>query len=244
MWLVLFGGIFIAGFIFLLHFFNVDRFTEKAHDPWGLYFELSFMMVAMLFLIPFVVLIASSVVYPEHNGNAWKHLYALPLKKGNFYFSKLLTILVLIALTYLIFFVFGLIAAYVLDLIFPAFGFRKYPPAIGNYSMRLLHSYLAVVGIVGLHYWLSVRWSSFILPIGIGLLGFIVAIFLIFIGNRFDLATYLPYTYPMVVGAELGTKPMGLERFAGLLTVEWLSIGLLILFSLIGFYEEKTKNVK
>ncbi|MCB0632162.1 MAG: ABC transporter permease [Saprospiraceae bacterium] len=244
LWLVLSGGVFIAGFIFLLHFFNVEKFTEQARNPWDLYFELSFMMTAMLFLVPYIVLIAGAVVYPEHNGNAWKQLYSLPIRRGNIYFSKLLTILGLIALTYLIFFVIGLIGAYLLDFIFPAFGFRKYPPDIGGYALRLLHSYIAILGILGLHYWFSVRWSSFILPMGIGLLGFIIAIFVIFIGNRFDLGTYFPYTYPMVVGAEFGNKPLGLEKMAGLLTVEWGSIGLFIVSSLVGFYEEKLKNVK
>lgn len=244
LWLVLAGGIFIAGFIFLIHFFNVEKFAGKSGSPWKLYFELSFMMTSMLFLVPFVVLLAGAIVFPEHRGNVWKKLYTLPLQKSNVYFSKLLTLLGLIGLTFIIFFVCGILGAYLLDLIYPAYGFRVHSPGIANYAMRLLHAYLSVLGVVGLHYWLSVRWSSFIVPMGIGLLGFIVATALIFIGNRFDLGNYFPYAYPMIIGAEFGTKPQGLPTLFGLSSVEWFSVGLLILFSLVGYLEEKSKNVK
>lgn len=243
LWLVLTGGVFIAGFIFLIYCFNVAKFTAKPVNPWIIYFDLSFMLTAMLVLVPFVILLAGAIVFPEHDMNTWKYLYTLPLKKYNFYYAKLLTILILIGLTFILFFV-GLIgAAYLLDLIFPAYQFGEYPANIPDFMARLGHAYLSMLGIVAIHYWFSIRWKSFILPIGIGLLGFIIAIFIIFFGERFDLASFLPYAYPILVGAEFGTESIGLERIGGFLPVEFYSMACFVVFGILGFWEENRRNI-
>jgi hypothetical protein len=108
---------------------------------------------------------------------------------------------------------------------------------------RLGHAYLSILGIVAIHYWLSIRWKSFILPIGIGLLGFIIAIFIIFFGQRYDLAAFLPYAYPLMAGAEFGTESIGLDRIGWFLPVEFYSIAWFVAFSMFGFYEENRRNV-
>lgn len=243
LWLTLAGGIFIAGFLFLIYAFNAEKFTSKPVNPWIMYWDVSFMLTAILVLVPFVILIASAIVYPEHDMNTWKYVYTLPLKKYNFYFSKLLVILILIGLTFLVFFTALIIGAYLLNLLFPAYQFDQYPTGIPDFTARLGHAYLSILGIVAIHYWFSIRWKSFILPIGIGLLGFIIAIFLMFFAQRYDLATFIPYAYPLMAGAEFGTESIGLDRVGWFLPVEFYSIAWFIVFSILGFYEENRRNV-
>lgn len=243
LWLALAGGVLIAGFIFLIYCFNVDKFTAKPVSPWIIYFDMSFMLTAMLVLVPYVILLTSATVHPEHDMNTWKYLYTIPLKKWNFYYGKLLTIVILMGFTFLIFFTFLILGAYLLDLIFPAYQFGGYPADIRDFLARLGHAYLASLGLVAIQYWFSVRWKSFILPVGIGLVGFIIAIFLIFFGQRYDLAAFLPHAYPILVGAEFGTESIGLDRFGGFLPVEFYSVGCFVVFSALGFYEENGRNV-
>lgn len=244
LWIVLISGFLVPGMLFLIYFFNVEDFSKRTGDPWLFFFDLGFMLTAMLFLAPFLVLVCSSVVYSEHSAGAWKYLYALPLKKGSYYFSKLLTVMLLILLSCVLFVLSVVLTAYLLDLFHPVYGFRSYPPALGHLLLRLLHALLSILGLIALHYWLSMRWKSFIAPIGIGLLGFIMAIFVVFIGQRFDLGVWLPYAYPMLTGLEFGSEPLGLEYWGWFTRVEVYSIGLFVLFCGVGFYEEWVKNVK
>lgn len=244
LWLSLGGGVLMAGFIFLIFYFNVSKLSANPGNPWSIYLSISYMFTAMLVMVPYVVLLASSVVYPEHDSSAWKRLYALPLKKSNFYFSKLLAILLLVFLMLTLYFVGSILAGYLLDFLLPAYGFRNYPGNFQDFAGRLLHAFLSILAIAALHYWLSVQWKSFILPIGIGLAGFIVAIFLVFFGERFDLAAFFPYTYPLLMGAEFGTDPVGLERMGWLTKVEWYSIALFLIFALGGFWIEARRDVK
>lgn len=243
LWLALAGGICLAGFIFLIYCFNVEKFTANPASPWIIYFDLSFMLTAMLVVVPYVILLTSAMVYPEHDMNTWKYIYTLPLKKYHFYYAKLLTVLILLGFTFSIFFVSLILGAYLLDLIFPAYQFGDNPADIQDFGARLGHAYISSLGITAIHYWFSVRWKSFILPVGIGLVGFIIAIFLIFFGQRYDLAAFLPHAYPILAGAEFGTESIGLDRVGWFLPVEFYSLACFVVFSILGFYEENRRNV-
>lgn len=243
LWLAIIGGLFISVFIFLIYAFKVEQLAKPDSSPWIAFLGMSFTMVSML-LIPYVVLVTSSIVQMEHNSYSWKYLYTLPLKRGNFYFSKLLVAILLIALTYFIYFVSILGAGLVLGLMNPVYGFQNYPPATGLLINELIHSFISIMGITALQYWLSIRWKNYTTPIGIGLLGFVVSF--VIVGNT-DLAFYFPYCFPTFIGFSLGSKEVAdiaLAQYGWLTHIEWYSLIYFIVFTFIGYYEEQVKNVK
>ncbi len=245
LWITLIGGLFVAAFIFLIFFLKWKELATPDRNPWIIYYQFGYVMISMLLAVPFAILVTSSLLHFEHHSDTWKYLYTLPLPKFNFYFSKLLVALLLIALAYTTFFFSILATAYLLDVFHPTYQFRAYFPEVAMYLRTIGHVFIAMLGVVGLHYWFSLRWKKFIAPVGIGLLGFIIAIFLFFT-KRFDLALYWPYAYPGLMGFEFGPEgeTTGLSYFAGLTSAECWSVSCFILFTGLGFYEEKVKNVK
>lgn len=244
LWIAVIGGIFVALFVFLIFLLSAEELTQKEGNPWELYFEIGFVIITLLLAVPFVILVTSSMAYFEHNANAWKYLYTLPLAKRNFYFSKLLMALALIAVTYIVYFIMVLLSGYAIDFIYPAYKFQEYPPRIEVIVSMLGHSYISILGILAMHYWFSIRWKNFIVPVGIGLLGFIIGLFII-LAKKYDIATYFPYAQTGTVGLAFGPEEVSsIIKFAGFTLAEWLSVGYFFLFTIFGYYEEKSSNVK
>ncbi len=244
LWLSLIGGVTSAIIVFLLFFFLIDEFIELNKNPWARYFQLSYNLMATLLLIPFVILVNSSIVQSEHTSNSWKYLYALPLKKSNIYFPKLLMTIALIALTLSIFFVTSVIGGYLLGVLRPEYEFNNYPMHAGIWMSLMLHAFLSILGVTAIQYWISIRWKNYIIPIGIGMMGFILSILVV---EEERISLYLPYCYSMLISQKLefeelfNSGKLATENFR---YVEWYSILCLVVFSFIGFYEQKIRNVK
>jgi len=159
LYISLVGGVFVCGIIFMLHLLNPDNFAKEGENPWILYFDVGFMITSMVLLIPYVVLTMSSLTHFEHESSAWKYLYSLPLPKANVYYSKLLLAILLIISTYLIYFLVVWLSAYLVDWIHTIYGFKNYTPMFSEWLTRLTHSFLSILGIAGLHYWMSTHWK-------------------------------------------------------------------------------------
>lgn len=242
-WLALLGGVFVTGLLFILHYFSVEELNKPDTNPWNFYCSFGMTFVSVLLVVPFVVLVTSSIMFPEHKAESDKYLYSLPLPKSRFYFSKAVVLMGIIAWTYLIFFSAHLLAGWILGFLRPEYEFHQNVPQTAHFGKILVHSYISVLGVVGLHYWMSVRWKNFIIPIGIGLCGYIISVMLS-AAQRFDLAIFFPYSYPAMIGNELGMENAAdLIWWGGLSNVEWLSIGCLVLFAVIGYIEESRRNI-
>lgn len=244
LWVTLIGGLFVAGLIFIVYLFQVEELNKPDVNPWDTYFQLSFMMVSLLLLTPFVILLAGAIVYPEHQANSRKYLYTLPLPKGYFYYAKLFLLTLLIILTFVLFFCGVVLGGYLLGWIRPVYGFHEYSPRLIDFPIKLGHSFVAALGVAGIQYWLSVRWSNFILPVGAGLLGYIIAMGLTLSG-KYDLAVYCPYAYPAIIaqGHEFENSITGLVFYQWLSNVEWYSLLCFLVFTTLGYYEEASREV-
>lgn len=242
-WISIVGGATSALIVFGLFFFLIDEFVEFNKSPWVRYYGLSYGLMSLLLLIPYIILMCSTMVQTEHNSNAWKYLYALPLPKSTIYFSKLVVAIGLIALTLLVFFGSTLLGGYLLGVLRPEYEFHNYSPMVGQWAAMIGHSFIAILGVTALQYWLSIRWKNYIIPIGIGMMGFVMSVMIV---DEERFATYFPYCYSMF----LSENQNGMENFGGdtwiggLMTVEWFSLAFFALFAFIGFYEQKVRDVK
>ena len=244
LWLALLGGILIAGIIFLSYYFDhLDVMTPPGVNPWKVLIKRSIHAIA-LFLIPYVVLLNGGLLHYEHQSNAWKFLYSLPVKRANVYFSKLLVALFLLTLTYTVFFLCILLTGLILGLSHPEFEFYYYTPSFGSMIQIFFHSFISVLGIMGLQYWFSMRWKSFIAPIGMGLLGFILTLIVF---NHNHISVYFPYCFPVSTSFYLGGRDplsLGVKQWGVLSNVEWYSLICFIISALLGFWEENRREVK
>jgi hypothetical protein len=145
---------------------------------------------ALLMLPLFVTLESALVSNLEHGEKQWKHLFALPVSRQAIYLAKLTVNFSLIALSSLLLWLVGIGSGYLLHLLRPSLGFGTSAPWVGMFQKVAL-VYLAVWLIIALHTWISLRWPSVVLAIGIGMTA-TVAGFLIANSGRW--AKFYPWT--------------------------------------------------
>ena len=242
-WLVLIGGIITSLLVLFKFVINPYRDIGLNSSPWPNFYEFSLNLVSLFLLPLFVVLLVSFITSIEERSNTWKYLYFLPFSKGYIYFSKLLTIVLLLFCTVLIYHCSVLVTGYILDLLVPEFEFRYYQPDWWGMGKQMIHLFISLLGILGFQYWLTMQHKPFLVPIGIGILGFIIG-FVLLIMNH-SIGSYFPFTYPMHVNASFvnGRNTLNPKILGGLGQLEWHSIAYFLFFTLLGYVQERSRNV-
>ncbi len=243
LWFVLIGGTAITILVLFKFIVNPYRDIGLNTSPWPNFYEFSLNLVSLFLLPLFVVLLVSYVTSIEERANTWKYLYVLPFSKGYIYFSKLLTLVLLLFCTVLLYHCSVLGTGYLLDLFVPEFEFRYYQPEWGQMGKQMIHLFISLLGILGFQYWLTMQHKPFLMPIGIGILGFIVGLVLFIM--KHPIGSYFPYTYPMHVNASFvnGINTLDPKVFGGLDPLEWKSIAYFLFFTLVGYVQERSRNV-
>ena len=242
-WMTTLGGGAVTTLIFALFYFNTAELLEPSENPWPTYTGFSFAVASLLLLTPFIVLLASTAVHPEHRGHSWKYLYSLPLGRSPVYLAKFVLIMGALALAYSLLFagIFG--TGFLLGLLRPDYDFVGAAPGLGSLARNFLRSYLASLGILALQYALSVWWRNYLLPIGIGLAGYIITPILI---GKTSVVFALPNAYPILIAQGLEANPgyaVTDHLVAGLSTVEWYSLGYVLVFLCLGSWMERRRNI-
>jgi hypothetical protein len=241
-WLALGGGAFVAVFVFLIYYFLVDEFQGADANPWNNYVRIGFTMISMLLVTPYAVLLTAAVLYPEHQARAWKWLHTLPLPPTYYYLAKLLVTLGLVTLTYVVFFLTLLAGGYLLSILLPQLGFQEYTPAAGRLLGIVARSFVSLLGLTALQFWLSYRYRNIIVPIGVGLLGFIIGLVS---ATKTQAALYFPYCYPVYTSLLLESndpESAGLPYWGSFLQTEWLSVGYFLVFTAVGVWGERIRD--
>jgi hypothetical protein len=114
----------------------------------------------------------------EHKYNAWKYMLTLPQKKTTIYFNKLSLNLLLLALLFMLTLVFFFLSGLFLSWRYPAMGFLYYRPDYSSIFHLAFRSLISFLGILAIHFWLSIRIKNMFVNIGIGLLCIFVSIML------------------------------------------------------------------
>ncbi len=206
LWLAVLGAAFIPAVMFLIYLNRWESFVPKAGaNPWAEFFGAAWNVVSFIFIPFFVVLLCTLVMGIEHKSNTWKQLFTLPVSKGTVYLSKLLIVISLAITCYILFIGFLLVSGTVLGLFKPKLGFLSHMPGLLPVLKIGFKSFVSVLGILGIHYWLSIRLKNMILPIGIGLVGIVTATILF---SRWAHVVYYPYAFTILSASPL-QKPTG-----------------------------------
>ncbi len=242
-WLILFGGILVPVMITISFLSSPYHNTTLNINPWGYYFKLTSDIFSAFVFVPVIVLITSFVVNIEHQNNTWKGLYSMPIKRAYFYFSKLSVIILLVILSILVYFFAALLLGYLMALIFPEFEFQYYFPEMGELVPRFIHLMIGALAVIGLQYCLSMYFRNFLMPIVIGILGFIIGFFVYLSASKFGL--YFPYTQTYLVN-DLDIIRSSLDKDTGtfLNYVEYASLLLFTVFVGLGLWLERRRDIK
>ena len=159
-------------------------------DPWiGLGFGV--LMIWTLFVLPlFVALETGLLAGIEHSADGWKQLFALPVHRGPVYAAKISMAVVLVAAAHVMLFFWTLVAGEIMAVFRPDLGFTWIPP--GELLTFIAASFIGSWLMIAIHGWISLRWSSLVLNVGIAILALVVSLSIV----ESDLSRFNPWFIP------------------------------------------------
>ena len=235
-WLSILAAAMMPVLFLLAHYFKPEggiKALEK--DPWGTQFMWGWQSVNFFIFPMFVILICALIPQIEFKNNAWKQVFASPQSLGNIYFSKFLSIHLMIFFFYLCFILFMILSAVMTNLLNSHFNFLEKSIDWQKLATMNFKSYLSILGISAIQYWLSLRFKNFIAPVGIGLALLVLAIIARQVG--WEHIYKIPFAHPLLTQESFRSvgRPL-IENH------EWNSILYFAAFTLLGFFDLKFKK--
>lgn len=180
-WLSVFGALFIPVIFFMMYYFKPAVFILQLNpvDPWQSHFTRGWQSLSAFLLPMFIILVCSLIPQIEYKYNAWKQVFSSPQSLGNIFFSKFVTIHLMIIFCFILFNVFMILSAVSVNAVNADFPFFNHPINWQSLLRLSFKTYISILGISAIQYWLSLRFKNFIAPIGIGLALLITSIILI-----------------------------------------------------------------
>lgn len=144
-----------------------------------------------LFLGPlYVALLTALTANTEHATHQWKHIFALPVDRRTIYAAKWLVNTIMIGISSLILWGGIVTVGFLMRFILPGIWLAFDIPLADSAGM-LIKIYLAFLLLISLHTYLSLRWQSFVLSLGISFAGVVGALA---VQGFAPLARYCPWT--------------------------------------------------
>lgn len=235
MWLAITGAVLIPVIYFLFYTIKPAKAVEQLGSaPWEYHFLQGWQAFAGFLLPMFIILICSLVPQIEYKNNTWKQVYASPQSLGDIYFSKYIAIIIMVLLLFVTFNVLMIILAYVPNMFHAQLPFFKSAIPVFKLLMLSVHTFVSLLAIIALQYWLSLRFRNFITPIGIGL-GLLVATMVAMGWRHID---KLPYAYPFLTL----NKYVQAKSETTFFRHELYSVLYFVFFTFTGFWDLKTRK--
>jgi len=233
-WLSVIGAAFIPAIFFLMYFFKPGVFAQKVdNQPWKSHFTNGWQALSIFMLPMFIILTCSLIPQLEYKNNTWKQVFASPQSLGNIFFSKFMTIHLMILFCFFLFNLFMIVSAVTVNIFNKSYHFLDHT-IDWSFLLRLnFKTYVSILGISAIQYWLSLRFKNFIAPIGIGLALLITSLILM----QWEHIYKIPYAHPLLTFLAIKKNETSL-----LANHEWNSIGYFITFTALAFADMKYRK--
>lgn len=182
--------------LFVGFFVKADHMVNT--PPMILWFQFAGAILGImgLLLLPMLIIfIAYSVNNVEHKADTWKTLFSLPIPKLSVYAAKYFYAFFLIFFCLSLFVLFTLGFGNLLSLLKPQLKFNEYNIA-DILTQIYFKFFLASLGILSIQFLLSLLFSDFLKPMGIGFVCTITGSILA--TNNWEYAYLFPYSHPMM----------------------------------------------
>ncbi len=204
--------------LFVFRCMGSTRFIPKQpHNLFVNYLENALEIFAY-YLFPFaVILIASRLAFLDHKTNGWLMLESLPVKRSYYYTAKFTILVLNNAIIVACFLLSSVFSVYLLALLnkVPVVGLLELP--VLYVCVLFFRLWLGSIFLAAFQYGLSVRYSNFLWPLCIGLIGFGINAYL----NEVNLeVNWFPYTGI----ANVFNHPEGSAIGLVLTYVEWIAL--------------------
>lgn len=190
-------------------------------------FTSKFQMTGLVIFPFFLILICTLLPQIEYKNNTWKQVLTSPQKKGTIFIAKfisiqLLSILFLLVNTGLVF-----VNTVILHFMQPALHVFSQAIDIHKVAKGLLNTYVALLALSSIQFWMGLRFKNFIAPIGIGVACWFVGSILV-VQSFTGIASFFPYSFH-IYGKfpQYHPEVNAVGLISGIYTVVFLVIGYL-----------------
>jgi len=237
-WLSVIAAAFIPSIFFLAYAIKPDgAIKHLMASPWNIHFSQGWQALCAFLFPMYIILICSLIPQIEYKNNTWKQVYASPQPLANIFFSKFLAIHLMILFFYVLFNLFMILSAVTVNIINSKFPFLDHSIDWQGLGRLCLKTYVSILGISAIQYWLSYRVKNFIVPVGIGLALLIGAVIAFNFG--WEHIYKIPFAHPTLTLRSMMTpgRPL-LENH------ELNAIGYCIFFLTLGYIDLKYRKEK
>ncbi|MBB1284547.1 ABC transporter permease [Flavisolibacter sp. BT320] len=236
-WFSIFGAAFIPTILFIALLTDGNAGKSLAADPWRKFFNMGWQILSVFLLPMYVILVTTLITQIEFRNNTWKQVFSSPQSVGTIYFSKALTIHLMILFTFLLFNLLMFLSAVMASLFKPQLTFLERSADWSLLARLNSKIYLSLLGISAIQYWLSLRFKNFIVPVGIGLALLISSI--VALNLQWKHIAKHPYAFPAQTfdAIQKVGRPV-VENH------EWNSLGFFAVFVLVGLLDLKLRKEK
>jgi hypothetical protein len=224
----------VVPFIFMLDASFDGISPENRSSIFNKMFTEGFKMTGFAIFPMFVVLICTLLPQIEYKNNAWKQVLTSPQTKGNVFAAKFINIHLLILLFLIANQLFMLITAVVLHFIQPSWNVLNQPLNSYNILVDIVNTYVTLLALGTIQFWLGLRFKNFIVPIAIGISFWFIGSMLV-MEFKSSFAIYFPYSFHVY---------SIFPNFKSQLnTIQWTSVGYAALFLVLGFIDFKRRRM-
>lgn len=246
LWAAILLPVVICGLVTFGFYNGSEKVLSLQYPPmllWLRYIGATLGVMGVLILPFYIIFMAFSVHNIEHKNDTWKTLFAQPLNKFSIYAAKYLFAVILIFVCLLLFGIFTFAFGHLLQILVPKYNLDGYDP-----SRMLLKFYLKLflssLGILSIQFILSLIWSDFLKPMGVGFVGTIIGLISVNAGWKY--AYLIPYSHPsLVLNFSSASKKSGnLENIPIFSQEVYTGLIFAVVLFILGYYIVSKKSIK
>ncbi|TCJ12109.1 hypothetical protein EPD60_16280 [Flaviaesturariibacter flavus] len=233
-YLALIGALIIPAILLLNLLTDGSDINAIRKDSLNAIFELCAERSHIVFLPVFVILVCTLLPQIEYRNNTWKQVLVAPQSKRNVFLAKFGNINLLLLLFLLAGLVFTSLAVVVTHFRYPGLDLFHQPFDMKRLLLRTANSYVLMLAVCTLQFWLGLRFRNFVVPTAIGFVLWVTGMMMA-IEFRSDLVYYFPYSFQVF--------PFAAQLQPRLTQVAWTSTGYAALFLLLAFLDFRKRRL-
>lgn len=167
-------------------------FSRQPDGAWASLVRNSLSLWSVLMLPLFITLVTSLIAGLEHTERNWKLVLTLPVPRWMVYVAKLVVVTGVVWLAHLILGVGTLASGWLLRAFSPELRITAVPVAPLASGLAAIASSLVLP--LAIQHWVSIRWSSFTVAIGFGMVAMVLGFLAV---NHADIGPWYPWSLPM-----------------------------------------------
>jgi hypothetical protein len=230
-WLVVIGAFFTPAIVIAARLMNHGKLHKlySTDGFWALLWSNCWESMAIFFLPMIAILMTSLMTQIEYRNNAWKQVHALPLSPTVIFSAKFMVIVLMVAQFFVLFNVGIYLSAIIPYLLVPGTPYPNGSMPLSRFLGENLWYFVDCLPIIAAQYLLSLRFTSFLVPIGVGFLTWVGT--LAALSWRFGYI--VPYSYTMLdyLKDDSTRRATAVPAF----DPHWMALGYFALFMVSGY---------